>query len=216
VAGVLVFDGTKYKSKSGEVGRYPTNVSFGNTSSSALYFGHWQKFFQLDFTFSVEGSGWDGYWEYWNGSSWVSLSVNDGSLKFTRDGVVKFVPPVSWKWSKINDMYGGFWIRVRTTTPGSIIPVASSIKKESYYVYQGSDGRYLVPGWDSANDRNGDGFVDDTEFRSLVNPKATARFKYQARIPIYYWAPERYINNLGILTIELLIVIMWSWRQRPL
>jgi hypothetical protein len=197
VAGVLLFDGAKYKSKSGGIGRYPTNVSLGNTSSSVLYLGHWQKFFELNFTFSAKGSGWDGTWEYWNGSSWASLSVNDGTLQFSKDGTVKFVPPLNWKWSKINNMCGGYWIRVRTTTAGSIIPVASSIKKESYYVYQGSGGRYLVPGWDSANDRNGDGFLDDREISSLVNSKSTARFKYQARIPTYYWMPERYVNNLG-------------------
>jgi len=197
IAGVLVFDGTSYKNKSGGVGSYPTNVSFGNTSSSILYLGHWQKFFQLNLTFSVKGSDWNGYWEYWNGSSWASLSVNDGTLKFTKDGTVKFVPPLSWKWSKINNTCGGYWVRVKTTTPDSIFLVASSIKKEGYYVYQGSSGQYLVPGWDSANDRNADGFVDDSEFGSLVNPKATARFKYQARIPTYYWAPERFVSNLG-------------------
>ena len=197
VAGALVFDGTRYKNKSGGVGRYPTNVDFGNNSSSILHFGHWQKFFQLNFTFSGKGSGWSGYWEYWNGSSWVSLSVNDGTSKFSKDGVVKFVPPSNWKWSKINNLFGGYWIRVRTTTPGSISPVASSIKKEGYYVYQGSSGKYLVPGWDSENDLDRDGFVDDTEFSSLVNAKATARFKYQARIPTFYWAPERFVNNLA-------------------
>jgi hypothetical protein len=181
VAGVLVFDGRGYKNKSGDLGRHPTNVSFANTSTFILYLGHWQKFFQIDFTFSTKGSGWNGYWEYWNGSAWASLSVNDGTSRFTQDGTVKFVPPSSWKWSKINSIYGGYWIRVRTTRTGSISPVASSIKKEGYYVYQGSSGKYLVPGWDYANDRNGDGFVEDSEFRSLVNSKA----------------PERYVNNLG-------------------
>jgi Carbohydrate binding domain len=57
----------------------------------------------------------------------------------------------------------------------------------------------LCPGWDPRNDRNGDGRVDDAEFRSLANPKATARERRAARIPIYFWGPPRddYVMNVG-------------------
>lgn len=56
-----------------------------------------------------------------------------------------------------------------------------------------------VPGWDPANDRNGDGVVDAAEAANLANPKATAREMSQARIPIYYWGPPRddYVMNIG-------------------
>lgn len=47
----------------------------------------------------------------------------------------------------------------------------------------------LVPGWDSRNDRDGNGRVSDAEAADLVNPKATAREPRQARVPIYYWGP---------------------------
>ncbi|MCS7201057.1 MAG: hypothetical protein NZ822_02845, partial [Patescibacteria group bacterium] len=40
----------------------------------------------------------------------------------------------------------------------------------------------FIRGWDSRNDRNGDGWVDDNEFANLVSPKATARLKYQSRV----------------------------------
>ena len=46
-----------------------------------------------------------------------------------------------------------------------------------------------VPGWDPANDRNGDGAVDDDEFARLVSPRAHARKRSEARVPIYYWGP---------------------------
>jgi hypothetical protein len=39
-----------------------------------------------------------------------------------------------------------------------------------------------IRGWDPANDRNGDGWVDDTEFANLANPNATARFRHYARL----------------------------------
>ena len=48
-----------------------------------------------------------------------------------------------------------------------------------------------IPGWDPANDRNGDGTVSDAEARHPANPRATARTPKQARVPIYYWGPPR-------------------------
>jgi uncharacterized repeat protein (TIGR01451 family) len=48
-------------------------------------------------------------------------------------------------------------------------------------VYRITGPTVKVPGWDPANDRNGDGYVDDVEFGNLVNPLATARFKWESR-----------------------------------
>jgi hypothetical protein len=47
----------------------------------------------------------------------------------------------------------------------------------------------LVPGWDPANDPNDDHYIDDTEFANRVNTNATARYKNESRVPIYYWGP---------------------------
>lgn len=57
----------------------------------------------------------------------------------------------------------------------------------------------LCPGWDPRNDSSGDGRVDEAESRQLANPKATARERKQARIPIYFWGPPRddYVMNVG-------------------
>jgi hypothetical protein len=57
----------------------------------------------------------------------------------------------------------------------------------------------LCPGWEPRNDRNGDGRVDDAEFRNLANPDATARERRAARIPIYFWGPPQddYVMNVG-------------------
>jgi len=57
----------------------------------------------------------------------------------------------------------------------------------------------LCPGWDPRNDPNGDGRIDDDEFNTLANPKATARERKQARVPIYYWGPPRddYVMSVG-------------------
>lgn len=55
------------------------------------------------------------------------------------------------------------------------------------------------PGWDPRNDRNGDGRIDEAEFGSRQNSRATARERRQARIPIYYWGPPQddFVMNVG-------------------
>jgi len=62
----------------------------------------------------------------------------------------------------------------------------------------------VIPGWDSRNDRNADGRVDDEELATLVNPAATARTMEESRLRIYYWTsngkpdgPRDYIMNVG-------------------
>ncbi|WP_315902095.1 hypothetical protein [Photobacterium rosenbergii] len=47
-----------------------------------------------------------------------------------------------------------------------------------------------IPGWDPANDKNNDGYINDSEFASRANSKASARFRHQARlIPAGYLWP---------------------------
>lgn len=59
--------------------------------------------------------------------------------------------------------------------------------------YDSARGNYKVhvPGWDPANDRDGDGYVNDTEFATLVNPNATARRKAHSRYVNWSWDPPR-------------------------
>ena len=50
----------------------------------------------------------------------------------------------------------------------------------STYRITGLTGK--IVGWDPANDRNGDGYVDDSEFANLANPNATARMRWMSRV----------------------------------
>ena len=73
----------------------------------------------------------------------------------------------------------------------------------------------LVPGWDPANDRNGDGAVDDDEFARLVNPLAHARTKSNARVPIYYWGPpaDDFVMNVGNKTYQRFLAEVYALSQ---
>ena len=63
-----------------------------------------------------------------------------------------------------------------------------------------------VKGWDYANDWNGDGYVNDTEYTNLTNPNATARYRNESRVPIYYWNPPDNIMYIGNKNYQRFIV----------
>ena len=68
------------------------------------------------------------------------------------------------------------------------------------------------PGWDPANDLNGDSRVGDDEAAQLANTKATARQPSQARIPIYFWGPPRddFVMNVGHPAYQEFMATVWA------
>lgn len=70
----------------------------------------------------------------------------------------------------------------------------------------------ICPGWDPANDRNGDGRVDDDEFAQLANPGATAREPRQARLPIYFLGPpmDDFVMNVGHPAYQEFMATVWA------
>ena len=73
----------------------------------------------------------------------------------------------------------------------------------------GGNWKVFVPGWDSANDRDGSGYVEDDEF-PLVNSNATAREKKYARTVEWSWGPPpngpQWQVNPGVFDIAKVLV----------
>ena len=77
-------------------------------------------------------------------------------------------------------------------------PIRATYNVQDYYPWLGTEydaeaGNYkvYVPGWDAQNDRNGDGYVDDSEYASLINPSAHARRKMESRAVDWSWGEVR-------------------------
>lgn len=68
-------------------------------------------------------------WEYWNGSAWVSLTVQDNTDQFKNTGVnsVQWTIPAAWATTSVNSITG-YWVRARTTavSAGSIVPIQAN------------------------------------------------------------------------------------------
>ena len=92
-------------------------------NNDAYYWGHSEKFNQLKLDISTAGDS--GYasltWEYWNGSSWASLSnLVDGTNSYENTGpnVVSWDDPSGWATTSVNSQGPYYYIRARQNSVG--------------------------------------------------------------------------------------------------
>ena len=122
-------------------------------------------------------------------SQWSALpSPTDGTHGLTQSGTISWSAPTDWKLGKVNlgKAPKRYWIRIRVTsaptTPAVLARVSTGERSLLNQEIYASRYRLVIPGWDERNDRNGDGYVDDSEHATLVNPRATARWASQSRV----------------------------------
>lgn len=107
----------------------------GNTTSAdtqmvrvvgdIAYFGKTTKFDALSWDVSTNGSGGALAWEYWNGSTWSTLSFTASSnTLFQGDGWAAFTDPADWAQTTVNgEGTSYYYIRARVTTLFTAAPV---------------------------------------------------------------------------------------------
>lgn len=141
IRAVVGYDGTDWYDDT-EAALTPTTNPFplfrGSSTDSARYFGHcaenpnsdgtaWRPAFdRLSFFLSEAGVGGAYAWEYWNGTEWAPLPVDDGTSGFTQDGTVTWSPPPDWAPATV---YGiaTYWVRVRPTEAPASWPVCQHV-----------------------------------------------------------------------------------------
>jgi len=117
------------------------------SADDATYFGHTKKFSWVNVKYSTAGDYTAGTsaWEYWDGSAWSSLTVDDPSAKFTATaGTYKlvFTPPDDWA-ASIQNTIEGFYIRLNF----SVVPTAITTAPLGDQMWQNvgdGDGPYTV------------------------------------------------------------------------
>ena len=137
---VLGYDGSSYTDNTSAARREGSNTfPLLPTASTAAhaYFAHpgkiyaggdiWRSAFrQLVFNLQTPGSNIQYIWEYWNGTTWSSLTVQDGTNNFTQSGTVSWVPPTDWSRTTISG-YNAWWVRVRPSVSPSTVPIVDSV-----------------------------------------------------------------------------------------
>ncbi|GIW66763.1 MAG: hypothetical protein KatS3mg095_0661 [Candidatus Parcubacteria bacterium] len=140
---------------------------------------------------------------HWRGimpANWQRINFTDNTNGFLKDGTLTIQIPQDWQQTKIayqDKISAGsphrYWLRIAlTATPTApVVLIKAEIPNQrELYRPEIFSTKYLakVLGWDSRNDRNNDGYVDDDEFANLVNPQATARYKWHSRVVHYGWS----------------------------
>lgn len=129
---------------------FPNNT----TNADICYFGHSIPFCELWFDLTATVATYTGdalAWEYWNGSTWGALTVNDytdataqdGKRSFGRDGAVSFMPPANWAPSSVNSI-SKYWIRCKVTDATKLDAARGLLNSKRHYIVTPTDG-FVVP-----------------------------------------------------------------------
>jgi hypothetical protein len=179
--GVMTYNGSTYTD------RTSTAYSGSVTWSDINYIGYEEPFDIIKITRSA-GAGITGVWEYWNGSTWATLTVTDGTSAFTTSGNVTFSPPSAWARTIVNGSRSKYFVRYRITAH-TTYPTTTAIKGDNWLNASGANCR----GWDATSGS----IVNTGELKYNPTPPATAlaRFPYQARIT--FWASNNAAFNPG-------------------
>ena len=149
-------------------GAYTSNYQlFPDTAAvnDAAYFGHTVPFAELTLDVAT-GRAYSGdavTWEYYNGTSWATLSLaqdntdstaQNGNRSFQRDGAIHFVPPGTGVTTTINGQ-NAYWIRARISAAS--VTTAATTNTKNHQLVQPANGRTMPFGGDITEIRILDG-----------------------------------------------------------
>ena len=130
--------------------------------------------------------------EYLDGEPYLGVA-NSG---FAQSGTIDTITLASFA-SSSNDAYRNHLVKIVSGTGAGQVRVVTSYSgstrvatvDRSWNTIPDNTSQYKVVrrvvrirGWDAANDRNGDGYIDDSEYANLANPNATARMRHFSRL----------------------------------
>jgi hypothetical protein len=180
-------------------GRIGASVSFGGTGQS-LYVGYPDKFREINLSLLIGATGgWASQLEYVSGVDskgkvlWSPLTkLTDTTASMTRSGQITFTPPKNWRPITVDDSPNLFYVRFRTTRTGQA-PVARSILGRDYTRSNGGNTG-VIPVFDKAADKDGDGYLNQTEWAARA-PGKDARFLYESRALYGTYGQMRFATN---------------------
>jgi len=126
-----------------------TPFAINADANDVLYIGKTTQFKELNIDVQVASVGYTApLWEYWNGSTWSTLSMT-GTDDFTVDATLTFTVPGDWAQNAVNSVTA-YWIRFTQTAASPTAATLLSIGRQAlventdYVVDYGSatqDGR---------------------------------------------------------------------------
>lgn len=183
----------------------PAEIKPGIAGES-LYLGYPDRFREINLSIGKSaGNSWAGVWEYPSAvdstgkpTSWKTIKLSQDQTKsFLQSGRITFDPPSGWKAAKIagNDS-SLFYVRFRVTKGATLdSPIINQIRGRDY-VSANNTTSGTIPAFDKLADRNGDGYLSDSEF-SKHRSGMEARFLYESRLFYPGYGQMRFATNPG-------------------
>lgn len=91
-------------------------------TNDEAYIGMSVPFDRMTIDLATLGIGGSYAVKYWNGSSWVTLTVSDGTKGFTQDGMISWTIPTDWATKAVNSVTL-YWIQIVPLTVPSTNPL---------------------------------------------------------------------------------------------
>jgi hypothetical protein len=175
--------------------------SFGDEGESVA-FGSPEKFREVNVQLQAGASaGWSAVLEYPTAvdaagrpTAWKELRpLADGTHGLTRSGRVTFDPPAGWLPASVSGPDRLYYVRFRTTVAGNA-PVARTVLGRDYVNAHGNPSG-TIPAFDSAADKNHDGYLTDAEYAKR-RKGYDARFLYESRVFYPTYGAMRFATNV--------------------
>lgn len=107
-----------------------SNVTIFGTNLDYLYLGHTEVPFDSVFVAlsTLASASIAPVFEYWNGTAWTVLGVNDTTNGFSANGHILFQAPYKWATTSVEGV-SAFWLRIQRTNAGLVTaPIESRIR----------------------------------------------------------------------------------------
>jgi hypothetical protein len=175
------------------------NVAFGHAGDS-LYVGYPERFREINVGLAEAGQDAEIVTEYCGEvdssgrpAGWQALALaEDTTAGLRQSGRLSFDPPRGWRPASVNNSPRLFFVRLRSRAAAHP-PVAAALLGRDFVNARGTTAG-VVPVFDRDADRNGDGYLDDTEYARRGRGK-DARFDYESRMVTEGYGQMRFLTN---------------------
>src|SRR5450755_740154 len=165
------------------------------TVSDKLLLGYAEPFDLVNVNVSTARVGGVASWQYWNGSSWATLSpTSDTTGGLTASGAVRFTPPANWVPTTVNGSRSKYWVR-EVNSGATVAPILSRVYGDDWASHYGT---FTCRGWSKTDPNRVNIGMGNLEYNPTPPSTATARFRYQSR-STGYWSRNYVFANLSNL-----------------
>ena len=224
INGALIYNGSAYRDVTPQLYAASCNPACQIANGDTLYLGYAEPFALININLSIPRVGGTAAWQYWNGSSWATLTpTSDTTSGLTANGTINFSPPVAWAPTIVNGSQSKYWVRLNITNNPTTAPTLVKVWGDdwiSHATNSSCNGACDSRGWNAATCQSTLVTLSNgIQFCAVPSATATAQFRYQGRATGYWNHNYLFINPAdsqgGQLTFVAALIARWAAQRSP-